>query len=201
MSHGRGNSAGDSPKRNLGTNEAILYLLVETKLLQNSALASVLLSVMTRSPVSTVSFFHGHFHRGRFRFGVALDGLGSADDDGADRWCSSSSSNVHPCGAPSPRLSFDCPAPAGVAPRPANGSPLSVDCIAIGRPNAESGSSSSSKNGSSSCGFSDPVFMLAVYGDDDDDGGYPLWAGWYSLVAGFACETSRRKSSLIAERE
>ena len=69
----------DAPNRNLGMKVAALYLLVDTKLLQNSAFAVGLLSAITRSPDSTSSsFFHGHFHLrrrlGAFSLVVDVDG-------------------------------------------------------------------------------------------------------------------------------
>lgn len=73
------------PVKNLGINDARLYLLVETKLEEKSALAVLLLSAIILSPAKTVSFCHGHFHL-RFRTGgVGLLGPEYGEDPGNER--------------------------------------------------------------------------------------------------------------------
>lgn len=65
-------------------NVMTLYLLVETWLVQNSALAVELFSATSLSPVSTSSpFFQGHFHF-RFLFDTALSLLGILDVPGKE---------------------------------------------------------------------------------------------------------------------
>jgi hypothetical protein len=110
--------------RNLGRNEAGLYLLVETTLSPKSSLRAGLLRAMTRSPVGATGLSHGHCH---LRLRVRVRGVGWPGKDALP-------SSDQPCG---------CPA-CGAGSR-ARGRPLSCERIGSG---VGSRRSSSSKNGS-----------------------------------------------------
>ena len=172
-------------------------------MLEYSLFASGLLRAMTRSPVSCTSFSQGHFHffRGDFLLGCEPPReVPLKVPDPSNGACpllawlnSSSSSNAQPCGVPVPANEVcDGPVPAGGAADLASGKPLSCDCMGAGRPNAESGmgvsSSSSSKNGS----------MRSCERELLPRGGYDgFTVCWYWLAAGFAVDTSLKKSSAI----
>lgn len=97
---------------------------------------SGLLRVITRSPVSSLSLFQGHFHflrRFSGRVGVEDGSAGKewAGENAGDR---ASSSNAQPCGCPLgvvAREVEDPPKPAGGAAERASGIPLSWDCIGL----------------------------------------------------------------------
>ncbi len=149
--------------RNLGTNVAMLYLLVLTKLLPYSAFSprSKSFRVMTRSPRRTTSFVQGHFQF--LNSLVPLDSPPILERPGSPKdldgpWLGtvgcwtvvlSSKSQLSDCGCGSLTVILECP--AGLTADCLRGKPMSVLCMASWRSNTEYGpSSSSSKNGSSS---------------------------------------------------
>lgn len=140
-----------APYRNLGKNVAKLYLLVDTEFDRKSALASLLLSAITLSPVNSFSFSQGHFHLGILNRDFLLEGGIEIGPEGPENARSSSSSKFHVWGRVFEEA--EGPTPAGGAAERAKGSPLSCERIGAGLPKAESGtlSSSSSKKGSINC--------------------------------------------------